>query len=218
MNVDDVDKYCESIIPSSGSIKKRSKRFGVGVNDLPHITKFIDQQGKTKMHSGYNQWATMLTRVYSAKYQERQKTYIGATVCEEWMYASNFIKWQKTQKRENGWQLDKDLLFVGNRVYSPDRCIYIPSWLNAFTTDSKANRGKYLIGVSYKERNKKYVARGSNPVTGERLNLGYFCSEINAYESWKRHKLSVAESLKTTMDAIDFRIYKNIVEIINNLE
>jgi len=50
-----------------------------------------------------------------------------------------------------GKQLDKDLL--GDKLYSPDTCCFVPQWLNSLFLDSGRSRGKYPIGVC-KYRNK----------------------------------------------------------------
>lgn len=215
MTQDEVDKYCESVpainIATRGVIRLNE---GVGLNDLPHATRFIDEQGKIRTHSGYRQWSDMLIRCYSEKSRFRHPTYADVTVCDEWLKASNFVAWQKTQYREEGWQLDKDLLVVRNKVYSPETCMYIPRWLNVFTSDGGAARGKYLIGVSYHKISKKLVAQCRNPVSGRTEYLGLFEDEMEAHLAWRKRKLEHALTLKPEMDAIDLRIYPNVLIII----
>jgi len=57
-----------------------------------------------------------------------------------WLSFMRFREWW-TENHVDGWQLDKDLLVLNNKTYSPDACIYIPQWLNKFTVDAAAARG-----------------------------------------------------------------------------
>lgn len=217
MTQDEVDKCCESV-PYNQQCRgsRRKLKYGVGVNDLPHIIAFKDLECKGMQHSGYHQWDNLLTRCYSESYKARQPTYVGVTVCNEWLTASNFVAWYKAQYKEEGWQLDKDLLFVGNKVYSPTTCIYVPKWLNSFTNDSGGSRGDCLIGVYWHKGAKKYMANCSNPITRELEYLGLFTSELEAHLAWRKRKLEIALELKPQMDAISLRIYPNVVTIIEN--
>ena len=47
------------------------------------------------------------------------------------------------------YELDKDLLYKGNKIYGPDTCCLIPSELNTILTQSNASRGQYPVGVYY---------------------------------------------------------------------
>jgi hypothetical protein len=90
-------------------------------------------------------------------------------MCADWLRASNFVAWKKTQYQEVDWALDKDLLVVGNKVYSPETCIYVPQWLNNFTTFRFASRGEYSIGVHLNKRLDKYQSTCQNPISNNQL-------------------------------------------------
>ena len=98
----------------------------------------------------YTKWQSMLTRCYDKAYQERQPSYKGVTVCEEWLTFSNFKHWMEQQDFE-GLQLDKDLLSFGNKVYSPSTCCFIPAKLNTILqTKLRSNtnyNGKYRVQI-----------------------------------------------------------------------
>lgn len=66
----------------------KSKVYGVGINDY---TGRIWIDGKTI--NSYQVWINMLMRCYDYKFQNRNTTYIGTTVCDEWLYSSKFKKW-----------------------------------------------------------------------------------------------------------------------------
>jgi len=65
---------------------------------------------------------------------------------------SAFREWMDDQ----GWQgknLDKDLLVCGNKIYSPETCLFVSPAINRLLTNGMASRGKYPQGV-YKIRDK----------------------------------------------------------------
>jgi hypothetical protein len=45
--------------------------------------------------------------------------------------------------------LDKDILYKGNKIYSPDTCVFVPQEINALFVKNDANRGDLPIGVFY---------------------------------------------------------------------
>lgn len=196
-------------------VSSRKLICGVGINDSDYgVSHKIDSI--SKMCPAYNTWKSMLTRCYGAKRHETHPTYKGVTVCDEWLTFSNFRKWWIDNHKDD-WQLDKDLLVAGNKVYSPETCIYVPRWLNSLTISSGARRGKYKIGVNWNKAGQIFYAWGSAPKTREREYLGRFHDETSAYNAWLTRKLEIALELKLEMDEIDLRIYPNVVKIIKNI-
>ena len=190
---------------------KRSSVYGVGINDANYLVEPIIN-GKKHVCPAYMTWKSMLCRCYSGKYQKGKPTYIGVSVCDEWLSFMNFRDWW-VDNHIDGWHLDKDLL-TDNKEYSANNCIYIPSWLNAFTIDSGASRGENPIGVSFSKSNNQFMSRCCNPISGKREYLGYFKSADDAYNAWRSRKLDIALRLKSQMDSIDTRIYHRVVDII----
>ena len=95
----------------------------------------------------------MLRRCYDAYYINRCLTYKDCYVCDEWLNFQNFAKWYEDNYYEcNGEEmsLDKDILIKGNKIYSPNTCVFTPQRINVLFTKSDANRGEYPIGVHYK--------------------------------------------------------------------
>lgn len=186
--------------------------YGFGVNDADYAVRPIIN-GKGVMCPAYVAWKNMLERCYSEKYQERWATYAGVTVCDEWRSFMKFREWW-IENHVDGWPLDKDLL-TDNRQYSPENCIYIPSWLNNFTTDSKAARGEFPVGVHYEGSRGLFRSQCNNPATGKQALIGRFKTQETAHLAWRARKLEYAAQMKNEMDAIDERIYPRVVEIIN---
>ena len=205
--------WIEANYPATAmSTAPRKPLFGVGVNDAHYATQPI-VNGKQIKDPAYRSWVNMLKRACYQKYHEAHPTYSDVTVCKEWHSFSAFRAWWLDNHRD-GLNLDKDLLVVGNREYSPWSCLYIPQWLNKFTTDSGASRGELPIGVSLYKPTGKYQSHCCNPITGNRRRLGYFTTPEAARSAWLKCKLEIADQLKPAMDAVDQRIYPNVVTII----
>lgn len=208
--------FIEANYPATAiSIANRKAIFGVGENDAHHATQPM-VNGKPINDPAYIAWVNMVRRAYSQKFHAVNPTYSDITVCSEWHSFRAFRAWWLANYRED-WQLDKDLLTVGNREYGPDACIYIPGWLNSFTTDSGASRGELPIGVCLRKKTGRYRAQCKNPITGKDCTIGYFGTPEEANEAWLKYKLSLAEQLKPEMDAVDQRIYPNVVTIVKAL-
>ena len=119
--------------------RKRKPIFGFGINNVDELTKKPSPKY-------YETWRTMLKRCYSLKLHKARPSYINCSVSKEWIYLSNFREWFNENYVE-GYQLDKDLLFPGNKVYGPDTCLFIPQNINSLFTFCNSNRGEYPLGV-----------------------------------------------------------------------
>lgn len=156
--------------------------FGVGYVGEGKYNSRINGK-KTKC---YNTWISMLRRCYDKNYQEEYPTYKDIIVCKEWHNFQNFAKWYE----ENFYFidnetmcLDKDILVKGNKVYSPDTCIFVPNRINVLFTKSDKSRGKHPIGVCYDSKCKNkivaycYILENNK---NKRKHLGTF--ELNQVE------------------------------------
>ena len=191
------------------SIATRGHVHGVGINDVAYLAHpKID--GKKVACPAYRAWESMLNRCYGYKWP----TYIGVTVCNEWLSFSAFRRWW-IEHQVDGFALDKDIL-CDSLEYSPYSCMFVPQWLNNFITDSNASRGSCPIGVDLDKRRGKFRARCGNPTTGKSEYLGMLETKAEAYAAWRTRKLELAIELKPKMDEIDQRIYPRVIEIINN--
>lgn len=170
--------------------RPKSVIFGVGINDADYVVQ-PTLNGKQIMCQFYQTWTGMLERCYSRKYHVRQPTYINCSACEEWHKFSNFKKWMERQDWQ-GKELDKDLLFVGNKVYSPEACVFVDSMTNNFTTDRASNRGATPIGVSLDKRSGKFTAQIRNPFTKKNDYLGTYIFADHAHKAWKKRKHELA--------------------------
>ena len=213
MNKVNLSLWIEANYPrNKSSVAMRKPLCGVGVNDADYAVQ-PRVNGVKLRDPAYQAWSSMLARAYDPKLHAAYPTYSDVTVCSEWHSFSAFRNWWLNSYRED-WQCDKDLLVVGNREYSHNSCIYVPRWLNSFLNGHEASRGELPIGVRLDKRRGKYQSRCCNPITGKNHNLGYFTTPEAAHEAWLKRKLQLADQLKPDMDAIDQRIYPNVVTII----
>lgn len=160
----------------------------------------------------YIAWANMIKRVYSAEYNNNHPSYKGVSLCAEWHSFKVFRQWW-LKYQVDSWNLDKDLL-TNSKIYSPETCIYIPQWLNKFTTDHAVARGALPVGVTGRPNN-MYQARCMNPILGKRESLGCFSNPQDAYQAWLTRKYDHTHALKPAIDTIDLRLYPRILEVIS---
>ena len=161
----------------------------------------------------YTLWVGMLQRCYSATYQKRQPTYEGCEASDKFKSYEYFYEWCHKQVGfgESGFQLDKDLLVKGNKVYSEDSCVFIPSEINTVLIKSTASRGEYLIGVYWHKTNKAFAAQVSKS-KGKRERLGFFNTELEAFNAYKEAKETfIKEQANKWKGKIDERAYNALM-------
>lgn len=181
---------------SKSSISRRGLVCGVGINDAWYITR-SDINGRTVKCPFYKKWSSMLNRCYSEKCQNKQSTYKGCTVCDEWLTFSNFKSWMIKQEWK-GNALDKDILIQGNKIYSPETCLFVSQSINNLMSYDKETNGAYPKGVTHHKGAGKFAARFG--LNGEKKYLGLFETKDIAYQAYKEHKLNhikaIAENQK----------------------
>lgn len=187
---------------------------GVGTNDAEYVTQKGERvAGKYRITwkcPFYRAWQNMLTRCYSAKYQEKWPTYIGCTVCNEWLVFTAFKTWMQSQNW-NGSALDKDIIKKGSKIYSAETCAFIDRSLNSFLNSNDKSQGSYLLGASWISSKNRFRSSCCNPFSGRREILGYFTSEIEAHEKWKSRKRQHA-AMYASMQK-DERIANSLLEM-----
>jgi len=160
----------------------------------------------------YIKWHDMINRCYNARFHERQPQYRGCTVCEEWLNYSNFKVWYDQNKMPGmSLDLDKDILFKGNKVYSPETCCFVPHAINTLFLSKKADRGDFPMGVSYEKDKGKYRAYMS--FMGKQIKLGTFDTAESAFTRYKEYKedfiKDIAEQYK---DKIPYKVYEAMMD------
>ena len=187
--------------------------WGVGFNDKTRPSRVDGKKVKE-----YDLWQSMLNRCFSEKYQTRQPTYKGCNVSDNFLNYSFFYDWcqeqigfGKVDDKGRYWQLDKDLLFVGNKTYSETACVFVPQEINSFFIDSGNARGEYPLGVSFNKVIGKFMAYCK--VNGKIQYLGLFNTPQEAFAAYKPFKEALCKQLalkwKTGIDERLFNAMMN---------
>ena len=182
--------------------------FGVGVLGDKYPPTISGRNTKE-----YDLWCNMLRRCYSDSFKKKQPTYESCEVGDKFKSYEYFYEWCHIQIgfANKDWQLDKDLLIKGNKVYNESTCVFIPKDINSLLTKSAASRGKHLIGVCWCNTNKAFVAKVSKG-KGKREHLGLFNTEIEAFNAYKQAKEAfVKEQANEWKGKIDERAYEALM-------
>ena len=178
---------------------------GVGYHDGDNI----DYYSKS-----YKRWHDMIHRCYNERFHERQPQYKECTVCEEWKNYSNFKVWYDENYYSicgEQMDLDKDILFKGNKIYSPNTCAFVPHSINTLFLNGKKRRGSLPLGVYLDTERKKY--RVQINCFGKSVRLGRFKDPVSAFEKYKdykeKHIKDVAEKYK---DKLPYKVYRAMME------
>jgi hypothetical protein len=137
-----------------------------------------------KHTKAYSTWKAILERCYNKKYQEKQPTYKGCYICEEWYDFQNFAKWyEKNYNPEtmDGWHLDKDILVKGNKIYSPNTCTFIPAEINCIFYKKISNIGDLPIGVVKSKH--KFISQITK--YNKKVYLGTYTTVDEAFKVYK---------------------------------
>lgn len=194
---------------------------GVGINDADYkLNEWLNLdrvEGKQKQKlvwrcPFYKTWMSMLNRCYSEKFLEKNPTYKGCSVSENWLRFSNFKSWMEKQDWE-GKHLDKDILFKGNKIYSEETCIFVTKRINNFIEEKEAGRGPHPIGVSFNKYSQKYEAY-CQKASGGRKFLGLFDCPNMAHEAWLAYKLEQATILAAEQE--DSRLAEALIKRYSN--
>ena len=182
--------------------------FGVGISGTKYPIRVNGRNTKE-----YALWCDMLRRCYSETFQKKHPTYKDCEASENFKSYEYFYEWchSKIGFGNEGWHLDKDLLIKGNKVYSEDSCIFIPSEINSLLIKRTSLRGKCLIGV-YRDKAKKAFVAMVSKNKGKQEHLGSFKTELEAFNAYKEAKeYFVKEQANKWKGQIDDRAYNALM-------
>lgn len=139
--------------------------------------------------AAYRKWSGMISRCYN-ELNKSYKSYSDCTIDDEWFNYQNFASWFYDQDAPNDFELDKDTLIDGNRVYSPETCLLISKSDNIKAKVASNDNNKHgYAGVymtTYKDA--KYFA-AKITINGKRVNIsGGFRTAKDAHEALQLRK------------------------------
>lgn len=198
------DEYHEQIKTTWGNFCKghiknhyQPSVYNIGVIGVKYPTKI-----NGKKVPEYIAWHSMLTRCYTKTYingENQYRKYEDVRVCDEWLLYENYYEWLHSQENFNKWysgthwNVDKDILIKGNKIYSPDTCFLVPDYVNTLFLKAEKSRGDYPIGVTYKTRDNIFEAQCN--VNGKETYIGRFTSAENAFNAYKNFKENIIKQV-----------------------
>jgi hypothetical protein len=179
--------------------------YGVGVNDRKYPAKVGGKHLKE-----YELWDSLLKRCYCSKLQKKFPTYLGCSASENFKGYSYFYEWCQNQIGfgQLGFQLDKDFITKGNKVYSEDTCLFLPRELNSLLISRKADRGNLPLGVSAE----KGRFRARCHINNMSQHIGNFNTSEEAFNAYKQVKeRNIKTQAKKWRAFIDPRAYEALM-------
>lgn len=212
--VGDFSKYYDARAIRCGNIRSPFQRavFGVGYLGVGDFSASKEDGSKSL---AYGRWMAILSRCYNKIQHERDNSYKGCTVHEEWHNFQNFAKWFHGQKFHSiGHHVDKDLLIPCNTEYSSEACCLLPPLINSAITGKDANQTNGLpCGVHWHKKNGCYVT-----AVGKYGGLGnsYHGSFQNVESAWTAVKAAkesyVKELTESYKDVLDQHVYESLLK------
>lgn len=166
------------------------KRMRTGI----YSVGLFDGEKNERYTNTYQLWRSMIKRCYNDKDQIRRPEYKGCSVYDKWLTFSKFKEWHN-QNYIEGYQLDKDILVKGNRVYGPNTCCFVPKELNILISKLSQRRGKHKNGVQMTAygRYASYIRRYSI-----RKCIGVFDTHEEAFAAYKTAKEAHIKEVATS--------------------
>lgn len=217
-NANDIDIYFEEynyIAEHKKYVNFKSGRIKCPYEPRVYGRGYISEDYDSKLDRGiYKLWLNMLGRCYNNDKLKERPSYINCDVDKEWYNFSNFKKWYKdnyyTVENEQ-MHLDKDILIKGNKIYSPNTCIFVPQRINELFIKCDSSRGEYPIGVYYRKDICKFCSKCR--IIDKTIHLGYYNTYEEAFYKYKKFKENyIKEVAEEYKDKIPQRLYKAMYE------
>lgn len=185
-------------------------RYGIGKYEAGKYKHYTD--GTTcSMTKEYMLWGNVLRRCYSPLFHSKHPSYSDCEMSDNFLKFQYFAEWCNNQVGfgNEGWQLDKDILVTGSRLYSEDTCVFVPRRINNVFVFSKNPKDNSHIGVYPLVSGRGYVAKYSN--NDKTINIGSYLTHQEAVAAYKCAKEAYVKSLaEEYKDLLDLRVYNRL--------
>lgn len=180
------------------------------MNDLMYCDrgKYKTWTGKTSTRE-YGLWNRIRYCCYG-NHPKKNLSYKGCSIAPEFYSFQAFAEWVNGQIGfKEGFQLDKDLLVKGNRIYAPDRCVFLPLELNSILIRNSHKRGNLPIGVTLNPYNKTKTDYWASIKKGKKnYRIGLYSTVEEAFFAYKKAKeAEIKEVAQKYKGIIDPRAY-----------
>ena len=202
-------KTCNQNRLISGNVRD-TKEYPVYTTGVQDINGYLVKGQPTP--KDYSVWNNIRLRCYNLNCRGSLPTYEGCTMSEDFLVFSKFKEWYNNQIgcEQDGWHVDKDLLFKGNKVYSAETCVLLPPEINSAIVVHNRGSNNLPMGVTYNRTKTRYRAMIQRK--GGREYLGTYDTPEEAFYAYKPVKeayiKSIAEKWK---DKIDPRAYQALM-------
>ena len=179
----------------------------VGIMDVPN-----EARRNVPIPKEYSIWNGVRHRCYNENIRHLTPSYQEAEMSENFKRYSYFKDWCHNQIGfdQDGWQLDKDILVKGNKLYSEATCCFVPPEINTLILKADRIRGKYPIGVYEDKQAGKFKVRIS--VEGKQKHVGRYYCEKEAFYAYKVAKEQyIKEVANKWKGQIDVRVYEALI-------
>lgn len=158
---------------------------GVGYIGVGEFSSSANNIGKV----AYTKWQSMLERCYEKDSKDlKYPAYSDCSVHTDWHNFQNFAKWFVSQKHHDaGYDIDKDILITGNRVYSEDTCCLVPPEINNMAVSLRFIGVRKPMGISYNKKSRKYIAK---------ICMGGYQKYIGSYKTLEQASAAYIELKK----------------------
>jgi hypothetical protein len=181
---------------------------GVGcLGDGPYATSLPN--GKATWL--YTRWSGMLERCYDIDFKLKSPHYSKCTSSTDWLNFQNFADWASKQDgyMMARWQLDKDIISKGNKLYSAETCCFVPQEINTLLIKAEKARGDCPIGLSWHTNNKYCVHVGG---VGKSGYVGIYDDLAFAFDRYKTVKEAfIKKQAAKWQSQIDPRAYEALM-------
>lgn len=145
------------------------------------------QIGRLNDLKSYRTWIYILKRCN----EKDNETYKDCVICDEWYNFTNFHQWFNDNYYEvpgENMQIDKDLLYKDNGIYSPEKCCFLTSYLNHLIIYKTIDNG-LPPGVSFDKDKQAYASYCTK--RGKHYFCGYFNTPEAAFYAYKKNKRKI---------------------------
>lgn len=188
--------------------------YGVGYMG---VGRFSTDPTNPKTYKVYKAWIGMIERCSSVDKKLRDPSSVLSYSCSEWHNLQVFGEWYCSQKGwdEPKWQLDKDLMGSGNKLYSPETCVILPPVLNTsikYINDGPLNKNNLPRGVGYNIKAKRYITDCRIYGVEGKAPTMYFKTAEEAFVWYKEKKEALIKCLALEYkDRIEERAFDRLM-------
>lgn len=170
-------------------------------------------------------WRSMYARAgpkRSKNFLKKRARYQECSIEASWNNFANFYAWAKEQKGHDlGFELDKDILYKGNKIYSAHTCCFVPAIINTVLLINPGSRNKTPVGVRVKDRgiNGDYIGVSiMDPINKKPLTKWGFESVEDAFNWYKLNKERFVKELADLYkDQIEDKVYNALMNYTVNI-